>query len=72
MAINFVSDLPVHLVIERSGPASEDAGPDALASHAVRQLRSRADQPRLLNTLAGDAIIHDRQEKTARLSLQIK
>lgn len=66
-------DLPVHLVIERTAPASEDARRDELTLHVVRQLPIQADQPQSqLNTLAGGAIIHDHQEKTVLLSLKLK
>lgn len=66
-------NLPVHLVIERTAPASEDARRDELTLHVVRRLPIQADQPRSqLNTLVGDAIIHDHREKTALLSLKLK
>lgn len=68
---NEFNDLPVHLVIGKIVPASEDAVPDELALHVVRLLQNLATQQLLLpNMLMDDAIIHVHQEKTVRLSLE--
>jgi hypothetical protein len=61
--------LPVHLVKDKTVPASEDAEPDELTLRVVRLRPIQAIQRRPPNTLRDDAIIHGHREKTALLSL---